>query len=105
VGLNEAQLINPQGTNKNMSPRNKIIEEWLNGGEVIEKEGKIVIRKDGEYLIVINGMIIHLVPNKLIAVKIGGRWYASYAPAWRGKAIAIARRLRPELPSMVPLPP
>jgi len=109
VGLNEAQLINPQSTNKNMATKNKYWEvlknEWINGGRVVYNTDKIVIEKNGEWLIQLNDVIIHIVPGKMVAVKMNGRWYASHAPAWRGKALMIIRQLRPKLPSMVPLPP
>jgi len=88
-----------------VATRNKILDEWLRGGEIIVKEGeRIVIRKDGEFVIVINDTIIHIIPNKMIAVRMNGRWFVSRAPAWRGQAIIIIRRLRPKLPSMVPIP-
>ena len=106
VGLNEAQLINPQGTNKNMAARN-LVNIWVAyGGRVVYNKGEdvIVIRKDDEFLIRYKEVIIHIIPKKQIEVRVNGHWLVSRAPTWRGKAVVIARRLRSEFPIPIPVP-
>ncbi len=77
-----------------MSPKNKLITEWIAHGGWIEYEDKrgIVIKKDDELLILYNGFTIHIAPG-FIAVKIGGHWRVSYAPSWRGRAKEIVKEV------------
>jgi hypothetical protein len=112
VGLNEAQLINPQGTNKNMAARNKLIGEWTQYGGRVILEGKdaMVISKDGEFLFVVNTrLMVHIIPGKQVSVKTGDRWLTSHAPAWRGRARGIAEKILyryfPRYYYLITLPP
>jgi hypothetical protein len=105
VGLNEAQLINPQGINKNMATRDKytrLIDEWLNGGRVIYNQGVIIaIEKDKEFLIKHNSIILHLTIDRVMLV-IGSKRYTSTIPLRgrprRGRAIKAAKVIMFKLP-------
>lgn len=106
MGLDEAQLINPQGTNKNMASKYWEIlkDEWLRyGGNVVSKGDVTIIKGDNEWLIHYKHIILHIVPGKMIAARVHGKWYVSRAPNFRGNAISIARALRHKIP-MVPIP-
>ena len=98
--LNEAQLINPQDTNKNMVAGNKIIREWLEYGRVIYSDGnKVVIEGKEEFLIKYEDVIIHVTRDRISVLR--DKWYVSTAPHYRGAAKKIALRIMTELPISV----
>jgi hypothetical protein len=105
VGLNEAQLINLQGTIKNMAAGNKytrLIGEWTQyGGRVEFKDNGLVIRQNDEWLILYNDILVHIAP-KLIAVKINGNhWHVSHAPSWRGRAVEMVKNVLANMPEKI----
>jgi hypothetical protein len=112
VELNEAQLINPQNTNKNMAARNKVLE-WLKYGGRIEYEDNnvtIIRDKNNEWLVIYNEWVIHVIPGKMVATMSPLHRYVAYAPTWRGYAVRLARSVLANAPipssvkQMIPLP-
>jgi hypothetical protein len=104
VGLNEAQLINPQGTNKNMVARN-LMDEWLKYGKVVYKNGEdIVIEGNDEFLVVIGKVVIHLTRDRILVVRERKHYVASIplrGRPRRGIALKTALDVLSELPNNI----
>ncbi len=110
--MNEAQLINPQGTNKNMAARDKleywtkIYNEWVkyNGKVIYDDENVMVVEGKEEYLIVYFNYTIHITKDRIL-VMIGGRRYVATIPLRgrprRGVALKTALRVVNMLPSNI----
>jgi hypothetical protein len=105
--LNEAQLINLQGTNKNMATRD-LLKVWLEHGgkNIYNKDGVTIIEGNKEYLIVVNQvdppMYVHLTVDRVMVLR-GKKRYVVTIPL-RGRprrgmeAIRAARAIISFLP-------
>ena len=102
--MNEAQLINPQGINRNMATRDKLLVEWLeHGGKIIYNDNQktVVVEGEKEYLIKYNEIIIHLTVDRVLVIAQRKR-FISVIPL-RGRprgmnAVRTARTIIMELP-------